>query len=86
MVKLLAKVWLRVCPVRPIYIKCCRSCGWIPAWAFFGVVYYSHWWSGPFPLRLTIDGSGIILRGDLIGRGRPLPYFQWYPRKWRAAF
>lgn len=82
--KLLAKVWLRVCPVRRIYVKFYNDCGWVPARAYFGV-YYSHWWAGPFPLRLTIDGRGIVLRGGLAGTGRPYPHFQWCQRKRRAA-
>lgn len=84
MKKLLAKLWLRVCPLRPIYVKFYSDCGWSPAWAFFGV-YHAVWWAGPFPLRLTLDGHGIMLRRGMRGSGKPYPSFQWCPRKWRAA-
>lgn len=84
MKKLLANVWLRVCPVRPIYVRFSPSHGWTPALAYFGV-YYPYWWAGKFPLRLTLDGCGIILRGGLVGTGRPYPYFSWCPRNRVAA-
>lgn len=50
-------------------------------YAVNGIYYatwrYPGWRSGNFPLKLTNDGSGIILHEGLSGTGKRYPGFEW---------
>lgn len=66
-------------PLRLIEVRMNGHDPWYKARAWFGV-YHAIWWAGPFPLRLTKQGTGIILCHGMAGTGREYPGFNWRKR------